>query len=215
VWCTLDIVLKLRRRLDHATLALCALSATLVGIAPMGAELLRRAPTPRRFVYALFNSSLAFFLLSYQVHEKSILLPMLPAALLFATEEAPFLALSCGVVAAFSTFPLLRRDGQALAYVATQALFLLVALTSDALRGAWVRASASARRWRVRLLMLSFVGMLALHTCEAALAPPWRYPDLYPVLFAAFSCAHFCVFFVVGNYIQWTLVERTSKQKAT
>ena len=71
-----------------------------------------RAPTPRRFVYALFNSSLAFFLLSYQVHEKSILLPMLPAALLFATEEAPFLALSFGIVAAFSMFPLLRRDGQ-------------------------------------------------------------------------------------------------------
>ena len=105
-------MLKLRRRLDHATLALCALSATLVGIAPMGADLLRRAPTPRRFVYALFNSSLAFFLLSYQVHEKSILLPMLPAALLFATEEAPFLALSFGIVAAFSMFPLLRRDGQ-------------------------------------------------------------------------------------------------------
>ena len=63
--------------------------------------------------------------------------------------------------------------------------------------------------------MLSLAGMLALHVCEAALAAPLRYPDLYPVLFAAFSCAHFCAFFVVGNYIQWTLVERTNnKQKA-
>jgi len=39
-------------------------------------------PTKRRFVYALFNISLGFFLCSFMVHEKSILLVTMPATML-------------------------------------------------------------------------------------------------------------------------------------
>lgn len=34
--------------------------------------------------HALFNSSMAFFLFSFQVHEKSILLPLMPLTLLMS-----------------------------------------------------------------------------------------------------------------------------------
>lgn len=48
------------------------------------------------------------------MHEKSVLLPLLPLVLL-ATEE-PFLAAWLQPVALFSMFPLLKRDGLAIAY---------------------------------------------------------------------------------------------------
>jgi len=44
-------------------------------------------PTLSLLLYALLYSSLAFFLFSFQVHEKSILLPLMPATLLMASEE--------------------------------------------------------------------------------------------------------------------------------
>ena len=41
-------------------------------------------PTSNLLPYALFNSSMAFFLFSFQVHEKSILLPLMPLTLLMS-----------------------------------------------------------------------------------------------------------------------------------
>ena len=50
--------------------------------------------------------------------------------------------------------------------------------------------------------------MLVLHIGEATLAPPARFPDLWPVLFAALSCAHFCVFYLIVNVEQWRMKEK-------
>lgn len=56
-----------------------------------------------------------------QVHEKSILLPLLPLTALAAA--SPLLATWLPLVACFSMYPLLVRDGQALPYVALCALY--------------------------------------------------------------------------------------------
>lgn len=42
-------------------------------------------PTVNLLPVALFTSSLSFFLFSFQVHEKSILLPLMPLTLMMAT----------------------------------------------------------------------------------------------------------------------------------
>ena len=57
-----------------------------------------------------------------QVHEKSILLPLLPLTALAASE--PALVLWTPLVACFSMFPLLVRDGATAAYVGTMLLYL-------------------------------------------------------------------------------------------
>lgn len=68
-----------------------------------------------------------------QVHEKSILLPMLPLSLLAAHE--PDLLAWIAPVAAFSMFPLLAKDGVAGAYAAvTPSAFLLLPLLPGCLR---------------------------------------------------------------------------------
>ena len=58
-----------------------SLGTTAVALLPSAWDLGRR-PTLPRLLYALFNISLTFFLFSFQVHEKSILLATVPAALL-------------------------------------------------------------------------------------------------------------------------------------
>lgn len=45
------------------------------------------APTIKLLPYALFASAMAFFLFSFQVHEKTILLPLMPLTLLIAGKQ--------------------------------------------------------------------------------------------------------------------------------
>jgi alpha-1,3-glucosyltransferase len=65
----------------------------------------------------MVNSSLGFFLFSFQVHEKSILLPLLPATLLVL--EEPISTTIFMNVAMFSMFPLLKREDVVLPYFLT------------------------------------------------------------------------------------------------
>lgn len=58
---------------------------------------------------------------SYQVHEKSILMPLLPVTLLAGRE--PALAAWLPLLAALSMFPLLERDGVTLPYIALCAMY--------------------------------------------------------------------------------------------
>lgn len=57
--------------------------------APEGAEG-RAAPTTVLLPHLLFLSSLAFFLFSFQVHEKSILLPLMPLVGLMGARECGY-----------------------------------------------------------------------------------------------------------------------------
>jgi alpha-1,3-glucosyltransferase len=115
-WCALNIVIKLRDIASVSTLAKLALLTTLLAILPGVVGLIwisnevgrrRRAnevkwpetvlpegtgitPTLILLPHALFVSSMAFFLFSFQVHEKSILLPLMPLTLLMGGREAGF-----------------------------------------------------------------------------------------------------------------------------
>ncbi|KAJ3014749.1 Glucosyltransferase-like protein [Thoreauomyces humboldtii] len=98
VWCALSVVVKLRSLYTQQTLVIVSLLSTLLAALPSSIHVLR-FPEPRALLYALFNTSLAFFLLAFQVHEKSILLPALPATLLILDE--PFAASYFNTVAMF------------------------------------------------------------------------------------------------------------------
>ena len=60
--------------------------ATLLAFAPSCWMVLRK-PTRRAFLYCLANCALSFYLFSFQVHEKTILFPLLPVALLAMTDR--------------------------------------------------------------------------------------------------------------------------------
>lgn len=136
------------------------------------------SPTLPLLLYALLTTSMSFFLFSFQVHEKTILLPLLPLTLLLSGATAGDEVYSWGVlgnvVGVFSMWPLLKRDGLGVQYIATLLL--------------WCRLVGYNP---FRLRFDSFVGllstavniaMLLLHVLELVVTPPNRYPDLFPVL---------------------------------
>lgn len=104
---------------------------TLIAMAPSCLIALLQ-PNARTFLSSLFNTSMAFFLFSYQAHEKSILLPLLPITLL--TSEYDYLSVWLITTASFSMVPLLWKDGLVLAYTVLQISSVLFYLKHKAIR---------------------------------------------------------------------------------
>ena len=87
VWCSISLVIKLKQLLSPSSLIKLCLGATLSSLLP-STILLARRPNATNLMASSVCCGLGFFLFSYQVHEKSILLPLLPAGLLFG--QSPF-----------------------------------------------------------------------------------------------------------------------------
>ncbi|GAX84554.1 hypothetical protein CEUSTIGMA_g11975.t1 [Chlamydomonas eustigma] len=120
-WCATSVLIKWKSILPQdLTLKLCA-GITLLTSAPSMLHQMMR-PSPRGLLMCMANTSMAFFMFSFQVHEKSILLPLLPMTLLAASE--PTLVMWSPLMAMLSMYPLLHRDGVIMAYSATALVYL-------------------------------------------------------------------------------------------
>ncbi|KAF5385698.1 hypothetical protein D9757_005525 [Collybiopsis confluens] len=134
-------------------------------------------------LYSLLTSSMSFFLFSFQVHEKTILLPLMPLMLLFSgsTPDSDIFAWGAlgSNVAVFSMWPLLKKDGLSLPY------FVSILL--------WNRLTGHNPFKLIRTVLpyTSLVHLLStcvysaifvLHVLEPFVKAPARYPDLFPVL---------------------------------
>ena len=142
-WCASNVIIKWRSILPLSALPKLATAATAVGFLPSIAGLVNpglkafrsgayiradRAPTLSLLPYALFQTSMTFFLFSFQVHEKSILVPLLPLTLLAATSspgqsDVWEWGMLVNNIACFSMWPLLKRDGLCVQYIALMILW--------------------------------------------------------------------------------------------
>ncbi|KAI8086269.1 glycosyl transferase [Halteromyces radiatus] len=201
VWCTLNIFIKLRQHLSLDATMKLSLVATLCVVIPISIHL-GLYSSRRRFIYALVNSSLAFFLFSFQVHEKSILLPLLPVTLLVL--EEPVATNVMVNTAMFSMFPLLKRESLVLPY------FLTLILWN------WLSGIQNMEGMASRCLIWGpQVVFMAWHVVESYIPPPNHLPDLYTVINAVFSCSIFGLLFIYFVYRQFTLVpQRKDKVKS-
>ncbi|EPQ54608.1 ALG6, ALG8 glycosyltransferase [Gloeophyllum trabeum ATCC 11539] len=178
-WCASNVVFKWRAWLERGALVKLSAGLTALGFLPAVVTLSDgTTPVLRLLPYALLTSSMAFFLFSFQVHEKTILLPLLPVTLLLsgaAPDSGPFAW--CALVnnvAVFSMWPLLKKDGLGTQYLAAIVM--------------WNRV-IGYRPFRVRegmfvqyLSMVVYVTLLLLHVLEMLVPPPARYPDLFAAL---------------------------------
>jgi len=128
------------------------------------------------------------------VHEKSILLPLLPSTLLVL--EEPQVVQYLVPYAAISMFPLLRRDGLTLPYIALLALFFLLPScpTQKKTDEKKVRLS-SVKVFKI----CSIGGAVILHLLYLFLQPPTRYPFLFEAFLTSYYFAHFLI---LAIYIQ-------------
>ncbi|CAN4083214.1 unnamed protein product [Withania somnifera] len=106
-WCTTSVIVKWKRLFSTPVLRILSLVSTISTCLP-SMTLLIFALIRRNFLFRLLNSALSFYYFSFQVHEKSILLPFLPASFLAIDEPLVFRRLTYFTL--LSMFSLLRRD---------------------------------------------------------------------------------------------------------
>ncbi|NWI85945.1 ALG6 glucosyltransferase, partial [Pitta sordida] len=215
VWCSLSVLVKIKNVMSPQTQLKLSFAVTFLSLLPACIKLTVQ-PSLRAFKLALVSCALSFFLFSFQVHEKSILLVALPVCLII--NEIPFMATWFLLVSTFSLLPLLLRDGQLLPYAVTTPAFLTACLASFSILDktspddlhlkafslslkrhvSWLKSFPRIVR-SLFLLSLSLMGVLSL--LSAALPPPHSLPDLFPLSVAVLSCSHFLLFLVYFNVV--------------
>ena len=124
-WCVLNNFVKVHQVFPQEIQIRLATLLTLVTSLPANVMLVRN-PSPKNFLLCLFTTSLCFFLYSFHVHEKQILLPLLIFGLQGLTEFRHYVSMF-GLVANFSMYHLYCKDNNQVNYIALNVIWLVVA----------------------------------------------------------------------------------------
>jgi alpha-1,3-glucosyltransferase len=178
IWCASNILIKwrdlysspflqkLRYRSSIVRVANDSLATTMVAISP-GLVYIWLFPQVRQLPHVFTLTALGFFLCSFQVHEKSILLPLLPASLsLFSNDpEERKWSVWINVIGAiryispqsgvkYSLWPLLKKDGLILQYSIFVPLWTYLAYEAQATNFLTrvIHLVCSLRGWLMRFL---------------------------------------------------------------
>ncbi|KAK4490581.1 hypothetical protein RD792_001265 [Penstemon davidsonii] len=205
-WCTTSVVLKWKRLFTTQSLKLLCLAATISTCLPSMIQLVR-FPSKRGFLHGLLNCSFSFYLFSFQVHEKSILLPLLPASLL-AFEE-PFMFRWLIYHALLSIFPLLRRDKLVLPYAVLYGLFGLLYYTTGGRKD-----TTEIYSFYSTLKSSAFACSIFLHMIYMTVTPPEKYPFLFEAVIMLFCFSQFFLVFIYSNSKQWALSKTSIQEDA-
>lgn len=185
----------------QALVRLCA-ACTLVSAAPALLQQVRR-PSPKGLLMCMASSAFSFYLFSYQVHEKSILLPLLPLTLL--APELPGLAAWMPAMAAFSMFPLLKKDELVCAYLGCMILWASIAWPGGGGEGGRKREEGQGWHWgRASILAVACcIAALALHLAAVLVTPPKHLPYIIDALITAVCFLHFLSAAAYVQLLQW------------
>ena len=218
LWYATSVVVDFRAFAEQDTLVMCSLGLTLLLLIPTAVALLlapclsrqpRPATSPVTFSLAMVVSALAFFLASFQVHEKSLLLATVPAVMLVTVE--PLFVVWFQSLGLFTMYPLLQKDQLTWPYAACSGVCLIAAVLLTALphedaslddgsRRILPKGSPRISQWAFgAFISLSYGGMGILHALEYIYPALWasRYPDLYPALFSIYGAANLSVAYLV------------------
>jgi len=209
-WCALHTFHKLhhypKELLQQASLALTGLSI----LPPCVAVLI--APQRTTLPLALAASAWGFFLFSFQVHEKSVLVPLMPMTLLLSgglqSQTRSWISFA-NILGAWTMYPLLKRDGVGIPYFVLTALWAwLMGVPSMTLFAANVKQETMKERL-LRFLHLSFYAcMVFWHILEAALQPPQSKPDLWVVVNVLVGAAGFASCYLWCLWTLWVTVSQ-------
>ncbi|KAF9684105.1 hypothetical protein SADUNF_Sadunf04G0083200 [Salix dunnii] len=200
-WCSTSILIKWKRLFTTHSLRFVSLVATTLTFLPSMIQQIL-APSSKGFLYGLLNSSFAFYLFSFQVHEKSILLPLLPATLL-AMELPGVHSMLLMLCALLSMFPLLCRDKLVVPYMALYACSILLYLAPSGRRH--IKKHLPRPMITFSIVMIHFVCSLIFHIIYLAICPPKKFPYLFEAMIMNFCFSHLLGFTVYTNAKQWML----------
>ncbi|KAL1915325.1 uncharacterized protein VTP21DRAFT_6783 [Calcarisporiella thermophila] len=162
LWCAANVIIKIRDLLSQEACMKLSLAATLLAISPSCFDIFRR-PNFERLPMALSGSALAFFLFSFQVHEKSILLPLLPALLMSVVtkNDDKWAGIDRDIIAwynnlaMFSMYPLLQREQLIIPYAALLSVWVWAGKNYPRHSPPWTRGAL----WVSHSILLKEVSM--------------------------------------------------------
>ncbi|KAK5738326.1 Glucosyltransferase-like protein [Elasticomyces elasticus] len=225
LWCAVHTsgLHKLHQH-SPALLSRAALLLTLASILPPCA-LLFRYPKKEILLKAFAATSWGFFLCSYQVHEKNVLLPLLPMTMLLASEGGMGKATRAWVgfantLACWTLFPLLTKDGLRIPYFVLTGFwcwfmgvppfgFTAYSLPTPGLEigikdGEGVAGEGGVDVVSKILHLAIYAGMVGWHVVEAFVPPPEDKPDLWVVANVCLGAAGFALCYL---WCLWGVVE--------
>jgi alpha-1,3-glucosyltransferase len=195
-WCALNVVIKIKKY-PAELLQRGALVATLASIIPPNLVLFFR---PRKDLLPLAFASTAwgFFLFSYQVHEKSVLLPLMPMTLLLAGSHGLGKNIRAwvgfaNILGCWTMFPLLQRVDLAMPYTVLTLLWAhLLGLPPTSLRAYFHEGGNTWTQWLTLLIHGGFyLAMAFWHVLVHFVRPPADKPDLWVVANVGVGAAGF------------------------
>ena len=224
-WCVSSLIIKWKRLVQPQMLFRLCTGATLAAFLPsMIAEIKR--PSSTGFLLCLSNTAMAFFMFSFQVHEKSILIPLLPLTMLSSSFSSSNTATGGGVLGPalihsvmLSMYPLLEKDGLQDAYLGLLIIHLglVCLLWRRGQKGTSSSASELNRKtnktyspWS-QSPILSLAIIAAIHGIRATVPPPSRYPFLWDALMVSWAFLNFIEVFIHLYKMQLTLSTKKAK----
>ncbi|GBF98480.1 sucrose synthase [Raphidocelis subcapitata] len=203
-WCVTSVAVKWKALASGPLLMRVCAALTLLAAAPSMAQQIL-APSPQGLLLGMANSGFAFFMFGYQVHEKSILLPLLPITALAAWE--PVAALWAPLAAAFSMFPLLERDGVGAAYAACLAIHAAVMLQLWPRGASGGKGRPAGEAWPDRALRVGIAcgaaAAAVLHAVRITVVAPARLPWLHDRLAVSLAFVFVAGGMAYFNWRQW------------
>ena len=198
IWCTIHAsgVHKLHNY-DQGLLSKAALGLTLASIIPPCLIIFLR-PKKELVPLALATTAWGFFLCSYQVHEKNVLLPLLPMTLLLAAQNGMKPAIRAWVgyanlLANWTLFPLLCKDELRMPYLVLTSLWAyLMGLPPFSINAYTTPASEGGVSIPTKLIHSgTYLAMLTWHAAELFVPPPTDKPDIWVVANVCLGAAGF------------------------
>lgn len=221
-WCALNTIYKLRN-LPTALISLSRLSLYFTLATSLPTTLLIGAIPQRSLLpYALAATAWSFYLFSYQVHEKSILLPLLPMTLLLGSKEGLTKETRAWVgwanmVGTWTLYPLLKRDGLRTPYFVLTLLWAYLLGLPPTSGGIYYDHANQNEPGKPRpegdlstatkiLHGEYYMAMIIWHGLEAFIPPPEGKPDLWVVVNVCLGAVAFGICYL---WCMWKLVLRS------
>ena len=197
-WCVLNVFIKLNKIFDNNFLVKLSLLLTLFScLFPIIALFKVNKITKKICMQCFFIISMAFYLFSFHVHEKTIIVPFL--AFLLNLPYMKNILPTFTLIGMFSLFPLLKRESQIIPYYLTNIIFYFFAKFGIKLIKT-IKGKKENRYIYFFVEIAIFIIMILYHIIEYIIPPPEKYPWFYPMINAIFCFLFFFGIFIYSNY---------------
>lgn len=207
IWCAIHTFYKLHQY-PTPFLQRAALIATTAAIGPPCLIIFLK-PKKELMPLALAATSWAFFLCSYQVHEKNVLLPLLPMTVLLSGHNGLLPSIRAWVglanmLGVWTMFPLLKRDELRVPYFVLSLLWAYLLGLPPVSFSAYHEGASGGLGLLTKILHLNiYVGIVGWHAVEAFVSPPSSKPDMWVVANAILGAGGFGICYL---WCLWTLL---------